>query len=124
MLAPHMGTLSLIYALWGRQLVGWFNADPEVLRIGQGVMICTAVFQVFDGLAIIYASALRGAGDTFVPSVVVTIFNWVFIVGGGWAATVLMPGMGSVGPWTAAAVLIIVAAFFFRWRWHGGAGKN
>jgi len=120
----YMGALSLVYAIWGAELIGWFNADPEVMRIGRGVMICTAVFQVFDGLAIIYAAALRGAGDTFVPSIVFTIFNWVFIVGGGWAATVLMPGMGSVGPWTAAAALIIVAAGFFRWRWRGGAWKK
>lgn len=120
----YMGALSMIYAIWGAELVGWFNPDPEVMRIGRGVMICTAVFQVFDGLAIIYASALRGAGDTFVPSIVFTVFNWVLIVGGGWAMTVLMPGMGSVGPWTAAAVLIIVAAAFFRWRWRGGAWKK
>lgn len=120
----YMGALSLVYALWGSVLVGWFNPDPEVMRIGRGVMVCTAVFQIFDGLAIIYASALRGAGDTFVPSVVFTIFNWVFIVGGGWAFTVLFPGMGSVGPWTAAAVLIILGAGFFRWRWNGGAWKR
>jgi len=37
---------------------------------------------------------------------------------------VLMPEMGSVGPWTAVAALIIVAAGFFQWRWRGDAWKK
>ncbi|MFQ5413247.1 MAG: MATE family efflux transporter [Phycisphaerae bacterium] len=73
----YMGVLSTIYAVFGAELIGWFNRDPEVIRIGIQVMLCAAVFQLFDALGISYNGALRGAGDTFVPSVFFVVSTWV-----------------------------------------------
>lgn len=116
----YMGALSTIYAFWGAELIGRFNGDHLVMEIGGAVMMCAAVFQLFDAVAITYGAALRGAGDTFVPSVVFTACNWVIIVGGGWLAATYFPRLGSIGPWITAAGLIIVAAGFFWWRWRSG----
>lgn len=120
----YMGSLSVIYALFGGELIGLFNSDPEVMRIGRGVMICAAVFQLFDAMSITYSAALRGAGDTFVPSIVFTISNWVVIVGGGWCAATYYPEWGSIGPWAASAALFFFAAMYFLWRWRCGAWEK
>lgn len=117
----YMGTLSLVYALIGGRLIALFNADPEVVRIGRLVMYCAACFQLFDGVAICYSSALRGAGDTFVPSAFFIVSNWVIIAGGGWLMTVIAPQLGSIGPWLAASCLIITTGVFLWWRWHSRA---
>ncbi len=117
----YMGTLSLIYWLQGPALIRLFNTDPEVVEIGTSIMICAAVFQLFDAIGITYNSALRGAGDTFVPSMFFIVSNWVIIVGCGWYVATEYPQLGSLGPWLAASGLIVITGLFLWWRWHSRA---
>ncbi len=117
----YMGSLSLIYALLGGRLIALFNADPAIVKIGATIMICAASFQLFDAIGITYTSGLRGAGDTFIPSMVFIISNWVILVGGGWLIATMRPELGSLGPWIAAAVLIAFTGVFMWWRWHSRA---
>ncbi len=117
----YMGSLSLIYWLNGPGLIRLFNTDPRVVEIGATIMICAAVFQLFDGIAITYNSALRGAGDTFVPSVFFIVSTWVIIVGCGWLIATHYPQLGSLGPWLAASSLIVITGVFLWWRWRSRA---
>jgi MATE family multidrug resistance protein len=117
----YMGTLSVCFFVWRRGLIGVFTDDPDVIRIGSAVMVCAAIFQVFDALGISYNSALKGAGDTFVPAVVFIVSHWLVVVGGGFALAELRPDLGSMGPWIAASVLIIVTGIYQWFRWHQGA---
>ncbi|HNQ21855.1 MAG TPA: MATE family efflux transporter [Phycisphaerae bacterium] len=117
----YMGALSALYLLWGGTLIGWFNDSPEVVRIGAAVMVCAAVFQLFDAAGITYSAALRGAGDTFWPALFFVGSQWSIIVGGGFLAAGLWPQWGSLGPWWASATLIIVTALFLWWRWRSRA---
>jgi len=117
----YMGLLSVVYAIFGPQLIALWNGNPEVARVGGQVMICAAAFQLFDALSITYGSALRGAGDTFIPSVFFIISHWVIVVGGGWWVATAHPQLGSIGPWIAAAVLIAVSAVYLWWRWKSRA---
>lgn len=120
----YMGALSIVYGFFGAELVGFFNADPDVMRIGGSIMICAAVFQLFDALGITYSSALRGAGDTFVPAVFFILSTWLIIVGGGWYIASRYPHLGSLGPWLAGSTLIIVTAVFLWWRWRSAAWRR
>lgn len=114
----YMGTLSVIYWLYGAQLISWFDDTPAVIEIGVPIMICAAIFQLFDAMGITYNGALRGAGDTFVPSMFFVISSWVVIIGGGWTIATIYPELGSLGPWMAASGLIVIAGVFLWWRWH------
>lgn len=114
----YMTGLSLVYFVFRHELVALFNSDPEIVRIGGWIMICACVFQVFDAVGITYSGALRGAGDTLVPSAFFIVSHWLIIVGGGWCMASFVPEWGSLGPWTTAAALIIVATIFLLWRWH------
>lgn len=116
----YMGTLSTLYFLFGGVLIGWFNADAEVVSIGAKIMLCAAVFQLFDSLGITYHCALRGAGDTFWPSMYFIVSSWVVLLGGGSLMVIFVPQWGSLGPWIAASTLIISTALFLAWRWRRG----
>jgi len=122
--AAYMISLALVYCVFGRTLVGWFSHDEAVRSIGAKVMVCLAVFQLFDALQITYGSALRGAGDTFVPSVFFIVSHWVIVAGGGWWVSRTFPQWGSVGPWLAAAALIAVTSLFLWWRWSSGVWRK
>ncbi len=117
----YLGTLSIVYFLFGGPLIALFNDQPEVVKLGAQIMICAAVFQLFDALGIAYTSALRGAGDTLWPAVFFVVSQWLIIVGGGWLVATLYPQWGSLGPWWAAATLIIITALYLWWRWHSRA---
>jgi MATE family multidrug resistance protein len=120
----YMGTLSVVYFLFGGELVGFFNDTPEVVKIGGSIMVCAAVFQLFDALGITYNAALRGAGDTFWPSMFFATTTWIVVIGGGWTVSHFKPQWGSLGPWTAAAVFIILGAVYLRWRWRRGGWQK
>lgn len=104
------------------------QGDPElaaeVVAIGSTLMICAAVFQTFDALGIVYAGALRGAGDTLVPGAVTVGLSWAVIVGFGWWLTENAPGLASLGPWIASAAYIIVLGVFLAFRFEGGEWRK
>ena len=96
----------------------------EIVRIGAQVMLCAALFQCFDAIAIVYAGSLRGAGDTLWPMLVTMLLSWTLNVGGGVAAIVLLPQLGSVGPWLAASFYVIVLGLAMAWRFESGAWRK
>lgn len=116
-----MALLSVVYLLMRHVLIEFFNEELAVIAIGGAIMVCAVVWQVFDGMGIVYHSALKGAGDTLWPSVLLIVSHWVIVVGGGLAMAWLFPAWGVLGPWSAAAALIIFLSFALWWRWHSGA---
>jgi MATE family multidrug resistance protein len=127
----YMGICAIIFVVFRRPMVELFlsssiegGGDAEVvLRVGMQIMICAAVFQLFDAIGIVLIGALRGAGDTVVPGLLTAGLSWVVIVGGGFAMAKLAPDLGAVGPWIAASVYIVIlgivmATRFARGRWR------
>ena len=96
----------------------------EIVRIGAGIMICAAVFQLSDAVSIVYIGALRGSGDTKWPMFVSLGLSWSIIVGGGFAAVSLLPQLESLGPWIAASIYVIVMGATMAWRFESGAWRK
>lgn len=126
----YMGVCAALMILFREPLISIFTSGVStsaeeaaaILEIGGRLMICAAVFQVFDAIGIVYSGALRGAGDTFVPSMATLVLGWSLIVGAGAALVHWAPGLTSLGPWIAAAAYIILlgvwmAVRFERGRW-------
>lgn len=120
----YMAILSGAYLVFGEELIFLITKSREAATIGGPIMVCAAIFQLFDAWAITYTASLRGAGDTFVPSIFFVASHWLIIVGGGWWIATHYPKMGSLGPWIAASTLIGVTALFLIWRWFGGAWRK
>ncbi|MHC4717553.1 MAG: MATE family efflux transporter [Planctomycetota bacterium] len=98
--------------------------QDEIIRIGSMVLICAAVFQCFDAVGIVFAGALRGAGDTFWPMVITFVMAWTIIVGGGAAMIRWLPQLQSIGPWVAASVYVIILGMVMAWRFECGAWQR
>lgn len=127
----YMSLCALCFVLFREQMVGLFvppDMAPavvdELVRVGAKVMIAAAVFQVFDAIAITLSGALRGAGDTVWPGVVIVVLSWLCIVGLGHAMIELFPELGSLGPWIGASAYIILGGLAMLSRFLGGKWRR
>jgi MATE family multidrug resistance protein len=128
----YMGVCAVVMVVFRNSLIGVFlgaseiapEMRAEVMSIGATLLIVAAAFQVFDAMAITLSGALRGAGDTLWPGVVMIVLNWVCIIGLGYALVVWAPGLKSLGPWLGAAAYIVLLAVAYLWRFESGAWKR
>jgi multidrug resistance protein, MATE family len=127
----YMGICGVCFVVFRRELIGLFldsTTPPEqaarLVALGGKFLILTAIFQLFDAVAMATSGALRGAGDTVFPGVVTVVASWVLIVGGGWATITYFPQWESLGPWGASSVYIITLSLFLLGRFLSGKWKQ
>lgn len=127
----YMGVCAACFILFRHELMGLFvTADmahesaAELIRVGSMILIAAAVFQVFDAVAVTISGALRGAGDTLVPSILTIGLAWLLIVGGGHLAVAVVPHWGAIGPWIFASAYIVVLGLCLLVRFKLGAWKR
>lgn len=56
----------------------------SVLPVAAGLLQFVAIYSVFDSMAVVFASALRGAGDTFFPMVITMCSSWLVMTLPAW----------------------------------------
>ncbi|MEM1211232.1 MAG: MATE family efflux transporter [Planctomycetota bacterium] len=119
-----VGAVAVVYLTAGGWLVTLLTDEPEVTAVAWSVLLCMAVFQIFDATQFTFASALRGAGDTLVPAVIMLAGTAVVMIGGGWAVAVWAPGLGVIGPWWMAVAAFAVIAGLYVARFRSGVWKR
>jgi len=67
---------AVVFAAAPRLLVSAFTTDARVIAIGSDLVRIAALFQLFDGVQVVAAGALRGAGDVRFPFVANVIAHW------------------------------------------------
>jgi multidrug resistance protein, MATE family len=93
----------------GEWLARTFVADQEVIALAVKLLVVAGVFQLFDGMQVVSAGALRGRGDVRVPALLTLIAYWAIALPlGAWLA--LKASYGAVGMWTGLAAGLAVAA--------------
>lgn len=120
----YMAFMALLFLLFRHEILAFFSDDPEVIAIGSACMIFAAMFQVADGMNIVYVNALRGAGDTLWPLVAnLAALVGIFIVGGA-IAYHRFPEFGSPAIWLVEGLYILVIGGAFALRWHRGGWER
>jgi len=88
-----------------------YTSVPGVVAVAAALIPVAGVFQVFDGLQVVAAGVLRGAGETRAPLVANVLGFWLI----GMPVSLLLgfsAGLGVVGLWWGfVAGLVAVAAF-------------
>jgi MATE family multidrug resistance protein len=95
-------------------------ADPanyETVKIARRLIVIAAIFQVFDGMQVIAAGALRGYRDAFVPMLIAAFGYWGTGFLGGWLLAFPL-GYGAVGLWWGLALGLAVVAMLLTLRLH------
>jgi len=79
-----MGTLGIVFALFGRHIVGVFSQQPTHLEIAPKLLVICGMAQIPFALAIVTRGSLYGAGDTRVVMVLTLITIWVIRLPMAW----------------------------------------
>ena len=106
MAVGYMSAIGLCYLTMGRTLAGSLTVDSQVTEVAVVLLVFCAVFQVFDGLYIVYTHALRGAGDNHWPAAVTVLYLAFLLVGAGYVVAIIVPQWQSFGPWAVATVYV------------------
>jgi MATE family multidrug resistance protein len=136
--ATYMGSAGILLALAGPWILPLFTTnDAEaaaMLVVGTQILWLAAVYQFFDGMNLGSGLCLRGAGDAFVPAVLVIALSWLFFVplahaltfapGQGWFDFLPQLGWGAVGGWTALVIYACLLGLTLFVRWRSGAWKK
>jgi len=111
-----MALFGIVFATVPAVLASLYTTDTAVVGVAVGLLRLAALFQVFDGLQVVAAGIMRGAGSTR-PAMVIYFFGfWLFGLPLGIYLT-FGAGLGPVGLWwgllaglgTVAIVLVLFA---------------
>ena len=114
-----MSIMGLVFFLFARQIVGFFTDDPQVIALGATPLRMVAIVQPFLAAAIIFAGALRGAGDTRYPMFVNGASAWCIRVPLAYLLAHVL-GLGLTGAWMAMIIDLTVRGTLEFVRFRGG----
>jgi MATE family multidrug resistance protein len=121
----YMGAIALLYVLTPRLFLAPYalyaqNGNiGEILALSAVLLRFVALYSLFDVLSIVYAAALKGAGDTrFVMGMICALSVGVLIA--PTYVAIELAGAGILAGWTFATayVSLLGIAFYLRFR-HG-----
>ncbi len=125
----YMASVAALYVLAPGLFVKPFAAQAEpaafkpIADLTRVLLRFVAVYSLFDTMNIVFASAIKGAGDTrFVMRLIVVVSTFVFVLPVYVAVTYLGAGIYTV--WTIASVYIITLGLAFLLRFLGGKWKS
>lgn len=108
-----MGITALIMAVFCPFVFMFMTPDPSVRQLAAAVLRIGLVAEPLFGVSIVAASALRGAGDTLVPSLMNILSIWIVRIG---LALLLVGSLGLQSAWIAMAVELCVRGALMLYR--------
>jgi multidrug resistance protein, MATE family len=125
----YMGTISLLYVVVPGLFLKPFAAgsDPASFAAISGIIVIllrfVAVYSLFDTMNIVFASALKGAGDTRFVMFMITCISGGVLVIPSFVALVIFHADIYIG-WTIASAYVCLLGLTFFLRFLGGKWKS
>jgi putative MATE family efflux protein len=115
--------IGVAFAFFGGDIVGLYNREPDIVRMGGQIMLFVAVLQPLQTSQFIIAGGLRGAGDT--QSTAIISFITVLLVRPILAhLMVTYTSLGLYGAWIALAADQSLRSLLVLLRYQSGKWKT
>ena len=98
----------------------WYHEDSGtkvVSLLATELLAIAAIFQVFDGLQVTAARALRGLKDNVAPLWIAGFGYWILGIGGG-SLLAFIFNMGGIGLWWGLAMGMMATGSMLAWRFN------
>ncbi|MCG6880217.1 MAG: MATE family efflux transporter [Deltaproteobacteria bacterium] len=125
----YMSVIALAYLFIPELFVLPFaaGADPagfaEIYRLTVLLLRFVAVYSIFDTMNLVFASAIKGAGDTRYVMFAIVIASALVLVTPTYLGVVVM-GWGLMASWINVSAYVIVLSIIFLIRFLGGKWKS
>ena len=90
-----MALSSIVFALWGKDIMGAFSNDPAVVTAAGMLILPLLLYQLGDATQITFANALRGTGHVM-PMLWIAFFCYLVL---GLPSTYLLAFTAGLGLW-------------------------
>ncbi len=124
----YMSVIALAYLFVPELFVLPFaaGADPagfaEIYRLTVLLLRFVAVYSIFDTMNLVFASAIKGAGDTRYVMFAIVITSALVLITPTYLGVVVM-GWGVMASWINVSAYVIVLSIIFLVRFLGGKWK-
>ncbi len=107
---------AIVLFTFPRAIARIYSADAFVIHVGTVLLVVAGVFQLFDGLQVTIAGALRGAGNTRTPMLVHLFGYWIVGIPLG-AVLCFKSGWGVTGYWIGLCVGLVLIGSILVVAW-------
>ncbi len=114
--AGFMSCSALILLLFPQWILRVYTTEPGVIAVGASLLFLGGLFQVFDGVQVVGAGALRGVGDTKTAMFANLGGHWLIGLPLG-ALLGFKFGYGVYGLWIGLACGLVAVALLLLVRW-------
>jgi len=118
-----MSVLGILFFFFPEFFIRIFTDDPEISYYAVICLRIVAVAQPFLAVAMVFAGALRGAGDTKTVLIATGLTSWVIRVGLGYFLAITL-GYGLVGAWIAMVLDFAIRGITFLLLFKKGNWQN
>ncbi|MBP0016336.1 MAG: MATE family efflux transporter [Cyanobacteria bacterium SBLK] len=117
-----MSLMAFLFWLFPEQIVAIYldvnnPNNQETLELAIALLSMAAIFQIFDGIQVTVAAALRGIKDTRVPLCIGIFSYWAIGLGGGYLFGMVL-GWASMGLWWGLVCGLGAAAAMLTYRFR------
>lgn len=117
-----MTLFAAVFFIFNHELASAFSDDAEVVRLGSGMLIIAAIFQLGDGVQAISAGLLRGIEDVRIPSAITFMVYWLIAIPLGYYLSQVVEQhhwySGPFGIWIGLALGLTLSAIVLTYRFY------
>jgi len=114
--------MMVVLSLAARPIYSQFTHDPEILRLGQTLMLIGLALELARTSNVVVGGSLRGAGDARFTSLASVALTWGIAIPLAWFLAIRL-GLGLVGIWIAMVTDEACRGLMNYGRWRSGAWK-
>ncbi len=103
-------------------IVTAFGLDAPAQALARSLLLCAALFQLFDGCQVTLSGVLRGSGDTVASMVANLVGHWFVGLPVGYSLA-FFAGLGAVGLWVGLATGLGTVALSLLLLWRRRIGR-
>lgn len=121
--AGVMTASAMTFALVPEGLARLYTDDMAVIAMAASLLPVAAFFQLFDGVQVVTAGVLRGAGDTAIPSILGVVGFWLLGLPCAYILT-FTRGWGAVGVWAGLSLGLAAVSILLVMRLRAVARRG
>jgi Na+-driven multidrug efflux pump len=123
LVAGFMLICSVVLLVWAEDIISFFTADPELVKIGS--IFLRIAITGYLGMSVIYVmqNCISGSGDTVTPMLITLAMLWIVQLPLAFLLS-RFTGLGVYGVRWAIVISFIVGAIAYISYFWGGRWKN